>query len=392
VITGTGAATSGTVYVVNEHYRQVAKLTGDTQAGWVISPHDVVISGHDAWVTAYRDVPNVNLSAYGGSSDGTLYDSAVQEYDLTTGKLLYSWDAFNPGGTPNVPLSQSEGSAPANPNVPWDAYHVNSIQLVGGGEFLVSFRNTWAVYLVDINSGKIIWTLGGKDSNFAVPSADQFQYQHDAQLVGSNEVVLYDDHCCAITGNGTFAKPSGPSRGLVLKLNFSNHTASLVGQYLHGDLDSAFTGSTQLLPNGNVLVGWGSQPYFTEFSHGGTKLLDAKWPGVDLSYRVLFTSNWVGKPYYAPSGAVVKRSGRSTVYASWDGATQVASWEVLAGHDAHHLTVVATVAKGGFETAIHLKRAYREYRVRALNSKRHALGTSGVFPQPASSGFNPGNY
>jgi WD40 repeat protein len=394
VLTSTGAATSGEVFVVNQHYRQVATLTGDTADGWVISPHEVVIRGHDAWVTSYKVVPNVDLSPYGGKKNGTLYDSAVQEYDLRTGKLLSNWDAFNPGGTPKVPLSESEGQAPPNPNVPWDAYHVNSIQLVGSHEFLVSFRNTWAAYLVDMNTGNVIWTLGGKASSFAVPAAAQFQFQHHVQLLSGNEVSLYDDHCCAFGKNGFVPPAAGSqSRGLLLKLNFSNHTASLVQQYVRTpSLISAFTGSTQLLPNGNVLVGWGSQPFFTEFSPSGKMLLDAVWPGVDLSYRVLFTPNWVGKPFYGPSGAVLKHHGRSVVYASWDGATEVVKWEVLAGHDRKHLKLVASKAKGGFETAIHLRRAYREYRVRAVDSHGRSLATSGLFPKPSGAGFNPGSY
>jgi hypothetical protein len=393
-LTATGAATSGTVYVVNSHYRQVATLTGDTADGWVISPHEVVISGKDAWVTAYKYLPNQDLSPYGGSNHGTLYDSAVQEYDLTTGKLVYSWDAFNPGGIPNVPLAASEGQAPPNPNVPWDAYHVNSIQLVGNNEFLTSFRNTWAAYLVDIPTGKVIWTLGGKLSTFRFGSGAQFAFQHHAQLLPNNEVSLYDDHCCAFGKNGFVPPPAGTqSRGLLLKLNLLDDTASMIAQYAHTPpLLAAFTGSTQVLPNGNVLVGFGSQPFFSEYSSTGKLLLDAVWPGVDLSYRALFTPNWVGKPYYPPSGTVTKHHGRSTVYASWDGATQVVKWEVFAGHDRKHLKLVATHAKGGFETKIHLKRAYREYKLKAVGHRGHVLGTSGLFPKRSGGGFNPGSY
>jgi len=393
VISPGGAATSGTVYVVNQHYRQVATLTGDTKDGWVISPHEVDIRGHDAWVTSYKYLPHQDLSAYGGSKDGTLYDSAVQEYDLTTGKLLYTWDAFNPGGTPNIPLSDSEVRAPASSKIPWDAYHVNAIQLIGSNEFLVSMRNTWAAYLVDITTGHVIWTLGGKASSFAVPTSAQFEFQHMVELLPNNKVTVFDDHCCAFGPSGFVPPPAGThSRGLLLKLNFANHTASLVHQYLHNPpLDAAFTGSMQRLSNGNALVGWGSQPFFSEFTKGGRLLLDAVWPGTDLSYRVLLAPNWIGTPYYAPSGAVLKHHGRSTVYASWDGATTVAKWEVLAGAPGH-LTLVATAAKGGFETAIHLKRAYRAYRVRALSAAGKVLGTSGVFPRHSSSGFNPGSY
>jgi hypothetical protein len=89
---------------------------------------------------------------------------------------------------------------------------------------------------------------------------------------------------------------------------------------------------------------------------------------------------------------VTKHHGRSTVYASWDGATQVVKWEVFAGHDRKHLKLVATHAKGGFETKIHLKRAYREYKLKAVGHRGHVLGTSGLFPKRSGGGFNPGSY
>jgi hypothetical protein len=384
VITNTGAATSGTVYVVDQHYRQVAKLTGDVKHGWVISPHDVVINGHDAWVTSYRYLTPIDLSPYGGAPNGTLYDSAVQEYDLRNGRLLYTWDAFNPGGTPNLPLSTSETRPAPSPAIPWDAYHVNSIQLVGNHEFLVSMRNTWAAYLVDTRTGKVIWTLGGKASSFTVPAQAQFQWQHMVQLLPGGEVTIYDDHCCAIVGPGKFAPPTGPSRGLVLKLSPGAHTATLVAQYLHRPvLDSAFIGSMQRLANGNALVAWGNEPFFSEYSRSGRLLLDAIWPGKDLSYRVLSTNTWVGTPFFRPRGAARKSRGRTTVYVSWDGATGVAAWSVLAGPDAKHLAVVATSAKRAFETAIKLPRgSYKVFEARALSRNGKVLRTTKPFTVP----------
>ncbi len=135
--------------VVNQHYQTVATLTGAD--GWILSLHDFQIRGDDAWVTAYKVVPGQDLSAYGGSASGSVLDVAVQEYDLPTGNLLSSWDALNPGGTPNIPLSQSQQQPPVG-SVPLDAYHINSIQLIGSNEFLVSMRNTWAAYLVDTHT------------------------------------------------------------------------------------------------------------------------------------------------------------------------------------------------------------------------------------------------
>jgi hypothetical protein len=381
VVTGTGATVSGKVVVVNQHYHEVAVVAG--KDGWVISPHDVVISGHDAWVTSCKDIKGLDLSAYGGAKNGTLYDFAVQEYDLQTGRLLYSWDAYR-----HVALSESYQVPPAKATVPWDAYHGNSVDLVGNGQFLVSMRNTWAAYLVDAKTGKIAWTLGGKDTAFSVPSSARFEWQHDVTLSKDDILTLFDDNCCEVLGGGTFGSPGGPAKGLVLKLHQKKRTVTLVHQYLHGaNFDVAFTGSMQVLPNGNALVGWGSQPYFSEYTKAGKMLLDAVFPGKDLSYRALFTDGWVGTPDFPPSGAARTVHGETTVYASWNGATQVAAWRVLAGRAVGHLRTVATKAKSGFETAIPLARSYKLFKVQALDARGQELGTSEAFMIPTA-----GNY
>ncbi len=135
VTTNTGATESGEYVVVNQHYQTVARLKAT--GGWVLTLHEFTISGVDAWVTANKNIP-MNLSKYGGAYNGALIDSAVQEYNLKTGKLLRSWDALD-----HIPLSESQASLPTN-GFPWDAYHVNSIDLTGNGTFLVSMRDTWS--------------------------------------------------------------------------------------------------------------------------------------------------------------------------------------------------------------------------------------------------------
>ncbi len=207
-VSGTGATTSGEDVVFDQHYRQVATLKGTD--GWVISEHEMIISGHNAWVTAYKNVP-MNLTPYGGDAKGVVVDSAVQEYDLQTGQLLYTWDALNPGGTPNIPLSQSKQKP--FPGIPWDAYHINSIQLTGHETFLVSMRNTWSAYLVDRLTNGIEWTLSGraKRSTFALPANAQFHWQHDVQLHGANILSMFDDACCGFK-SAQAATCSSPTR------------------------------------------------------------------------------------------------------------------------------------------------------------------------------------
>ena len=381
VVTRTGGTTSGEVVIVDQHYRRLATLTA--KAPWVISLHDVVISGADIWVTVYRDVRDQNLAAYGGPHKGTVYDAGVQEYDLATGRLLYTWDALNPGRTPNVSLAESEQPAyglSATGGV-WDAYHLNSVQVLPGNEILVSMRNTWAAYLIDTMTGKIVWELGGKHSSFSFARGAAFQWQHDVQLLAGGEVSLFDDGCCKRLRSGSFTRPNGSSQGMLLRLDLAKRRVSLTAAYPHRPtFNTALLGSMQVLPDGNALVGWGAVPYFTEYARSGRRLLDVVFPRKDQSYRALFTSTWVGTPYYPPSGAVRKARGRTTIYASWNGATQVAGWEVLGGASVHDLAVVGKGRRTGFETAIALKKGgYSVFEVRALDARNNVLGTSKPF-------------
>ena len=380
LVSPSGVTTLGKVIVVDDHYRQIAKLSPPGPG--VISLHDASIAGPDMWVTVYRTVRNQNLAPYGGARKASVLDVELREYDLKTGKLIRSWDALNPGHRANVPLSSSEQPPPtpkqSKAGAPWDAYHLNSVQALSDGNLVVSMRNTWGVYLVDPLTSKILWTLGGKHSSFKLGHSARFAWQHDAKLtdttgtgIGTSEqVTMFDDNCCRIASGGGLARPNGPSRGLVLRLNTVARTASVVRSVTHRPtLHTAFLGSMQLLVGGNAVVGWGSLPYFSEYSRSGRQILDVRWPGKDESYRALFTNTWVGMPDYPPSAALKG----STVFVSWNGATQVAKWQVLAGQSSAHLKVVATRPRSGFETAIKLSRSYRAYEVKALDSGGHVL-------------------
>ncbi len=373
VVSSTGATDSGEDVVVNQHYRTVARLRG--RDGWVITMHEMILQGHYAWVTASKDVP-MDLSRYGGSVDGVLDDSAVQEYDLRTGRLVYTWDALH-----HVPLSSSHAQPPAN-GFPWDAYHANSISLAPGGRFLVSMRNTWAAYMVDEHSGSVQWQLGGRGSTIAVPARATFRWQHDVKLTRPDQVTLFNDNCCEITGAGTYLAPSGPSAAEVLRLHLSQHRAGLEAAYRRGPhYSAAYMGNVELLPDGNVFVGWGSQPNFSEFSPGGRLLMDAAFPGPDLSYRAL-VARWSATPWYPPVGAARSVPGGTAVYASWNGATGVVAWRVLAGSSPQRLGRVAEARSSGFETALRAP-STGFYQVQALGRAGQVLGTSKVFrPAP----------
>ncbi len=373
-ITNTGATETGEDVIVNQHYQRVATLKG--KDGWVITLHELLIDGSHAWVTANKNIP-MNLSKYGGAYNGALIDSAVQEYDLKTGALLRSWNALD-----HIPLSDSQATLPTN-GFPWDAYHVNSIALVGNHKLLVSMRNTWAAYLIDLGTGAIEWTLGGKHSSFKLGPDAGFQWQHDVKMQSDSTISMFDDHCCQLTGGGTYVDPTAPSRGIVLHLDQQTHTATLASQYGAGESISAdYMGDTQPLSNGNVFVGWGAEPYFSEFSRSGKLLFEGEFPRPDLSYRTTIEP-WVGLPLSAPAGAARQQGRHTTVYASWNGATRVASWRVLAGPGAGRLRAVATVPKKGFETAIAVPAGDASFELQALAKNGRVVGVSRPFSPAA---------
>ncbi len=370
VVTNTGSTESGEYVVVDQHYKPVARLRA--KDGWVLTLHELVIDGEHAWVTANKNVPK-DLSRYGGAYNGALIDSAVQEYDLRTGRLERNWDALD-----HIPLSQSQATLPTN-GFPWDAYHVNSIQLTGEGKFLVSMRDTWAAYLVDIDSGRIRWTLGGRDSSFKFGPGAGFEWQHDVALQGDSTISLFDDHCCQLTGGGTSVDPPGPSRGLLLSLDQQTRRATLAAQYGNkGGFRSEYMGDTQPQPGGDVFVGWGSEPYFSEYDRSGRLLFEGEFPGPNVSYRAT-VERWVGLPLSSPVGVARAAGGTTTVYASWNGATEVASWRVLAGPSPSRLAVVARSAKSGFETAVPVAQGNHSFKVQALSGDGRVIGASRPF-------------
>lgn len=226
--------------------------------------------------------------------------------------------------------------------------HVNSIDFMADGNLLVSARNTWAVYKVDYkvdpSTGAILWRLGGKKSDFALGPGVRFAWQHDARTHPGGTMTVFDDE-----GDPPEAKQS---RGLLLAVDETAKTVTLTRQYLHPGkaLLAGSQGSVQILPNGDVLVGWGAEPDYTEYRADGTTVLDARFDHGE-SYRAL-RFPWVGTPTELPAVAARRTGGGVTVHASWNGSTETVSWEVLGGRHRTGLSTVGAAQKTGFETAI----------------------------------------
>jgi hypothetical protein len=325
-----------------------------------------------ALLTAYYPIL-CNLSAVGGPAYGALTDAVFQQIDVRTGLVMYEWTSVD-----HVAVGESEErAATSSMSWPFDFFHINSIGLDRDGTLLVSARNTWTAYDVDPRSGQILWRLGGRRSSFKLAPGAATAFQHDPRELADGEISEFD--------NGASPKVHSQSRAVVLSLDRQNETATLVSQFTHTPpVLSESQGSVQALPGGDWFVGWGQEPYFSEFSPEGRLLFDAHLPSGDRSYRS-FRFPWTGTPAHPPAFALEPAGqGGATVYASWNGATLVSSWRVLAGSTPTRLTPVAQVARSGFETAIALPAGTvgPDVAVQALAVDGSVLGTSPVAAEP----------
>ncbi len=331
----------GEDYIVNGAYSEVAHVRAAN--GYQADLHEFQITPADtALITAYDPI-RCDLAGFGGSVDGGLTDAVMQEIDIRTGLVMYEWTSLDHVS----PAESFEAASHSSSTSPWDYFHMNSINVDRDGSLAVSSRNTWTVYDLDPTTGQIRWQLGGRHSSFSEPPAAHTAWQHDAREEAEGLFSVFD--------NGSSPTVHRQSRGLVLRLQAPTKTASVVTEFVHSPpLVAESEGNLQLLEDGNWFVGWGQEPYLSEYSPQGALLFEARLPRYVRSYRDLHYS-WSGTPA-GPPGFAFEGAGAGTgvVYASWNGATSVAAWRVLAGAAASALRVVAQVPRSGFETTIPL--------------------------------------
>ena len=343
------------VYVIaDSSYRELKRLVAGN--GLKGDHHEFLITPQDtALITIYNKV-GMDLSSVGGPVDGTVLDGIVQELDIESGEVIFEWHSRK-----HVELSESRIS-------PYDHLHTNSIDIFDKDHLLISSRAKSTIFKLDRNTGEVVWRLGGERSDFEMGPGTRFALQHDARPHPDGTITIFD--------NGSPSTVE-QSRGIVVEVDEDAMRATLVREYTHPDkLFSATQGSMQVLPNGNVFVGWGSSPAISEFNHEGELLFNASFPTEGETYRA-FRFPWKGFPEDSP--AIAAESGQGdevTLYASWNGATEVASWQVLAGSGPEELEPIGSAPRKGFETVVALNTSEPYVAVKARDGSGRALGTS----------------
>jgi hypothetical protein len=289
-----------------------------------------------------------------------ILDGGLQEVDIRTGRVLFEWY-----GSDHVRLVESYYRLPKDPSKRFDFFHINSINVDHDGHLLLSARNTHTVYKIHRRTGKVLWRLGGKRSSFELGREVRFGWQHDAQRQPDGTLTLFD--------NAAAPKLRKQSRGLVLRLDMKRMRATLLRQFVHNPpIVAVDQANMQRLPNGNFFIGWGHEPWFTEFGPRGKIVFDGRFGrGRMDSYRA-YKFRWTGRPKVPPDVAV----DDDTVYVSWNGATEVRKWQLLAGPEKNRLRPVRTVSKTHFETAIRVPDGAEWVAVRALDRRNRSMARS----------------
>jgi Arylsulfotransferase (ASST) len=354
----------GEAVLVDHSYREVARV--QAAGGRQMDLHALTLTSQGtALFTCYPESVTMDLSSIDGPKSDQVLGSIIQEVDIASGRLLFEWH-----GLQHIPVSDSEEPMAA----PYDYLHINSIQPLPDGNLLVSARHTWALYKLERRTGNVIWTLGGKRSDFHMGQGAQFFWQHDAVQVSDQVLTVFDN-----ATNGPIDSEK-QARGLVLSVDETRRTVTVHQAYTTADkLLPGAMGSVQILPSGHVVVGWGVESLTSEFSPDGTLLYGASLPEGMYSYRGLRLP-WTATPHHAPAVAAGRdsQSGAPVLYASWNGATDVAGWEVNAGSEQHHLRPLGIAKRHGFETVIPLGRQPRFASVTPLDRKGKRLRRSPV--------------
>jgi len=280
--TGFGGPSSGTDYIYNDRYRQIAEVKAGN--GYSADGHEFLITPWNTALIVADTITTANLTSTGGPADQAVIDGIVQEIDISTGKVLFQWNSAD-----HVPYSDSHTPRPASAAMPWDWFHINAVHLDTDGNLLINSRFTWTTYKVSLRTGKIIWELGGKQSTFKLTAApgqvldsagEIFAYQHDPEAIGNDEYTFFDNES---DGPTTLLRHS---RVVTVKLDLTSKVATLVKSVDQPEgLVAPAEGDAQTTRNGDLFVGWGALPYISEFSPSGHLLFNAQLPDGVTSYR-----------------------------------------------------------------------------------------------------------
>lgn len=314
---------------------------------------------------------------------GWLMESIFQEVDIETDQVLFEWrslDHVDPSLSYTYPDHTDTSGTGLDPHSPWDYFHINSIQKNKDGDYLISSRHTCAVYKISGKDGSIIWALHGANPSFRNINFS-FSQQHDSRWLSENSthtlLSVYNN------GYNGFNQTHSYSSGMIILIDHVEKTATQLHDYAPPgkSMLSSSQGNMQVLPNNNVVMGWGNNPYVSEHDKEGNVVL---W-GYFAKERVMNYRaqkfEWDGNPTDSPALWTFSKSTEphspTTFYVSWNGATRVKAWRFYGSQNSTGpYTFVNEVNKTGFETEHTDPNFYVWTVAEALDAQGKVLGKS----------------
>ncbi len=313
------------------NYHQIASYYATN--GYNLDEHELQVRPDGAYFMVVNRANTVDMSRYviGGNPAASVIEQIVQEF-TAVGELIFqfrAWDYFDPRDEAAF-INIKSGS--------FDFTHMNAIDVDTDGNMLLSSRNTSEVTKVNLETGEIIWRLGGVHNQFTYldDPLNGPANQHAIRMVATNRYTLFD--------NGNLHSPP-MSRGVEYELDPTNLTARIVWQYPNpatNTIYSYYMGNVQRLPNGNTLINWavGSRPKLTEVRPDGTKAFEMNWVDGYEAYRT-WRCPWQGvatEPYLMTESY----PDNLTLIFNQFGDTNVAFYRIYGGTSAHPTNLLAT--------------------------------------------------
>ncbi|KAI0427557.1 Arylsulfotransferase-domain-containing protein [Xylaria sp. FL1042] len=391
----------GTYYMLDSSYQLFRKFEAAGE-GLKGDLHEFQITERGtALITIYNPVP-ANLTSIGGPEQGWALDSMFQEIDIATGALLFEWSALAHVALAHGLRTFAGEDDGTTPETAFDYFHINSVDVDGDGNYVISGRHASAILCIERASGEILWTLGGVANDFADLSggaATDFMYQHHARLHANHTLLSLFDNAAAERAGQASAQPR--SRGVLVRLDTKEMTATLEREFFdaaHPSRTAVSQGSMQVLED-RVVLGYGWLPFITEFALDGSVVcavelapwVAARW-GLVNTYRAFKAREWSGRPADPPSVYLDPADGQ--VFVSWNGATEVERW-VLQGAEWMDLTDgfvdLDIIVKDSFETAFDILDDMPRYlRIVAIDKEGNVLRHSQIVDRKAGNAGGSG--
>lgn len=376
-----GSMGQGSYYMLDHRY-DVVQRVGAVGEGMHGDLHEFRITENDTALMTVYQKSNADLSAMGRPVEGWITDSGFQEVDIRSGELVFEWDASKHfHGNDSYMTHPFAGYWES---IPFDFYHLNSIDKDSKGNYLISSRHFHSVTCLS-PTGEVLWVFGGRYSDFTDLSdgkASTFRWQHDARWLNEEEgiLTLFDNEDA-----GPLHMDAHHSKAMKIRLDVESRTAELLATYTSLQQTRAPSqGSVQELPSGNMFIGWGASAAYTEHNPSGELLCETHfgaghlfWWGMIKSYRA-YKVDWKGDPTYPPSIKIKDNN----LYVSWNGATEVASWELQGSREKDKaFERIDEIEKQGFESHFALPSSaatagFSYYKVAALDKGGNVLGVS----------------